>query len=292
MPFVCHKLWIGAGLLAAISGGCWCSAQQQPAGQLVREVSYNELHDHERHGYWRYWVEKRTEQCTRLEQQIETSEGTLARLMLADGRPLNEHTRHEEQARLDKLMNSPREQASQRQAFAEDEKRIATVLTLMPDAFLYEYAGDENGRHRLRYRPNPSYVPKSMEARVVHAMSGEMWVDARLKRLVRMDGRLEDNVDFGFGMLGRLNKGGWFGLQRTQVSATEWKTERLEVHVTGRAVIKTISRETSEVRGGFATVPAGMNLAQGVRMLQQSDARNIIATAGARAAPVALAKSR
>ncbi|MGA3372899.1 MAG: hypothetical protein ABSC48_14175 [Terracidiphilus sp.] len=29
-----------------------------PPGQLVREVVYNELHNHERHGYWRYWVER------------------------------------------------------------------------------------------------------------------------------------------------------------------------------------------------------------------------------------------
>jgi hypothetical protein len=59
-------------------------------------------------------------------------------------------------------------------------------------------------------------------------------------------------------------------LQRAQVSATDWKTERLEVHMSGRAMLfKTIARENSEIRGGFAPVPAGMSLAQGFSLLNQ-----------------------
>ncbi len=286
-------VWVGAGILSMTVGTCASGAQQpEPAAQLVRDVAYNELYDHDRHGYWRYWVEKHTPHDTRLEQQVETSDGTLARLLLANGQPLDERTRQEEQARLLKLMNSPKEQASQREAYVEDEKRIASVVALLPEAFLYDYVSDENGCHRLRFRPDPSFVSRSIEARVAHAMSGELWVDARLKRLVRLDGHLDDNVDFGFGILGRLNKGGWFRLQRTQVSAGEWKTQRLEVHLTGRAVMfKTIGRETNEVRGGFAAVPAKMSLVQGVRMLQQTDARSL-AVLSVRVSPVTLTRSR
>jgi hypothetical protein len=93
--------------------------------------------------------------------------------------------------------------------------------------------------------------------------------------MARLDGHLEENVDFGFGILGRLYKGGWFQLQRTRVSPTDWKTERLEVHMSGRAMLfKTIARETSEVRGGFAPVPAGISLAQGVTLLGQAQDGN------------------
>ncbi len=38
-------------------------------------------------------------------------------------------------------------------------------------------------------------------------MSGDLWVNIRTKRLARLDGHLEENVDFGFGILGRLRKG-------------------------------------------------------------------------------------
>jgi hypothetical protein len=80
--------------------------------------------------------------------------------------------------------------------------------------------------------------------------------------------------------LGRLYKGGWFRLQRTRVSATDWKTERLEVHMSGRAMLfKTIARETSEVRGGFVPVPAAMSLAQGVSLLDQTQAGKALISA-------------
>jgi hypothetical protein len=82
-------------------------------------------------------------------------------------------------------------------------------------------------------------------------------------------------VDFGFGLLGRLEKGGWFRMQRTQVSSTEWKTERLEIHLSGRAILfKTISHETNELRGGFVPVPTGISLAQGIRILNETDPKS------------------
>jgi hypothetical protein len=55
---------------------------------------------------------------------------------------------------------------------------------------------------------------------------------------------------------------------RVQVSATEWKTASLEVHMNIRALlVKTFARETSEVRGGFEPVPVGMTLEQGMAVL-------------------------
>jgi hypothetical protein len=262
------------GILLFVVGLSSASAQQSqplmPPGLLVREVVYNELHDHERHGYWRYWVERRVQKETRLEDQVETTDGPITLLEQSNGRPLDAVRRLAEQDRLNHLLNSPQEQARFRQEHAEDEKRIGRIVTLLPDAFLYEYDGEENGCYRLRFRPNPEYPAHSVEARIFHSMNGELWVSARRKRLARLDGHLEENVDFGYGILGRLYKGGWFRLQRAQVSATDWKTERLEVHMSGRAMLfKTIARENSEIRGGFAPVPAGMSLAQGFSLLNQ-----------------------
>ena len=288
-----HRLWLTAGLLAVAQGALCVHAQQFPqpipAGQLVREVVYNELRDHERHGYWHYWVQRRLQQQTQLEDQVETAEGPIARLSLSNGRPLSPEAEQQEQARLHRLITSPAEQEKHRQEYEDDEKRIGRILALLPDAYLFEYEGDENGCHRLRFRPNPAYPPRSIEARIFHAMSGTLWVDARMKRLVRLDAHVEENVDFGYGILGRLYKGGWFKLQRTQVSPTDWKTERLEVHLNGRALlVKTFAHETSEARGGFLPVPAGLNLAQGVAFIEQIHAQAQAQTQPALITPVAL----
>ncbi len=239
---------------------------------LVREVVYNELHDHEQHGWWRYWVEKHDPKETLLEEHMETSDGTLTRVHLMNGHPLDARGQQQEEARLQNLLNSPSQQASLKQAYIEDEKRIGRIVALLPDAFLYEDAGEENGLRHLHFRPNPDYPPHSMEARIFHAMSGDLWIDARMKHMARLKGQLGENVDFGFGILGRLYKGGWFELDRRQVGPADWKTERLEVHMNGRAMLfKTIARETSEVRGGFVPVPAQMSLTQGMHMLNETN---------------------
>jgi hypothetical protein len=86
-------------------------------------------------------------------------------------------------------------------------------------------------------------------------------------------------------------------LERTHVSAEgsngagtgDWKTQRLEVHMIGRAMLfKTIARETSEVRGGFTPVPSGLSLQQAATLVRQPDNKRGIASAQ----PAALTATR
>ncbi len=209
--------------------------------------------------------------------------GPVARLELSNGRPISADAREDEDRRLQHLLTSPSEQAQHRKEYSDDEHRIGRILALLPDAFLYEPAEEEAKSqqmpecacYHMRFRPNPDYPAHSIESRIFHAMTGDLWISADHKRLVRLDGKLQDNVDFGYGILGRLYKGGWFRLERTHVNAGasasgngDWKTQRLEVHMIGRAMLfKTIARETSEVRGGFAPVPSGMSLQQAAAVL-------------------------
>lgn len=148
--------------------------------------------------------------------------------------------------------------------------------------------------YHMRFHPNPDYPVHSIESRIFHAMSGDLWTSADHKRLVRLDGKLQENVDFGYGIFGRLYKDGWFRLERTHVNAADgsgsgngdWKTQRLEVHMIGRAMLfKTIARETSEVRGGFTPVPAGLSLQQAAALVREP-----VITAAAQ--PAALVTSR
>jgi hypothetical protein len=262
--------WVAAVVLATVGSGIGYAQGPMPAGQLVREVIYNEQHDHQQHGSWRYWIEKRSAAGSRVEEQVETADGPVSRLTLSDGKPLTPQMQDEEEARLERLLSSPSEQARHMRQFDEDEERVGRVLALLPDAFLYVYDGEENGCYRMQFRPNPDYPAQTIEARVFHAMSGTVWVDARAKRLAKIEGHVGENVDFGFGILGRLYKGGWFRLVRVQASPTDWKTESLEVHMNIRALlVKTFARETSEVRGGFEPVPTGMNLAEGLAVLNR-----------------------
>ena len=265
-------LWVTLGVLAMMQGALRASCQPaEPAGQLVGEVVYNELNDHQRHGYWQYWVERRSQAGTSVEEHVETADGPISRLMLSNGRALGPEAEKAEQDRLQELLRSPSEQARQQKQYDEGEERIGRILALLPSAFVYQYDGEENGCYRLRFHPNREDPARTIESRILHAMSGTLWIDARSKRVSRLEGQVDENVDFGFGILGRLYKGGWFRLERVQVSATGWKTEAFEVHMNIRALlVKTFARETSELRGGFVPVPTGMSLAEGLAILNQS----------------------
>jgi hypothetical protein len=263
--------WVMAGILAMVQGACCAHAQPPiPLNQLIHEVVYNELNDHVSHGYWRFWVASNTPKESLLEEFLETAEGPISRIELSNGHPLDAEGRQLEQARLYRLLNSPAEQARHRQEYDDNEKRVGRIVALLPEAFLYEYAGEENGCYRLRFRPNPDYPAHSIEARIFHAMNGELWINATYKRMVRLDGHLNQDVSFGFGILGRLYQGGWFSLQRTQVSSTDWKTERFELHMNGRAILfKIITQEISEIRSGFSPVAARLDLVKGAALLYQ-----------------------
>jgi hypothetical protein len=277
---------------AACGSTCLWAQQPEPAQQLVREVVYNELHDHDSHGFWRYWVEQHAQNATRLRDQVETADGPIARLVETDGRPLDTHSRQAEQARLQHLVNSPIERAGHRRAYSEDEKRIGAIFAQLPDAFLFESLGEDHGCRHLHFRPNPAFQAHTIQSRIFHAMSGELWLDTRVKRLLRLEGKLDDGLDFGFGLLGHIDKGSWFQMQRVQVSATEWKTDQLEIHISGRAMLfNTIDRNTSELRGGFTAIPKGLDLAQGMQLLEQTHPDTPPASL-ARVSPAALTHRR
>jgi hypothetical protein len=248
--------------------------------RLVREVVYNELHDHDTHGYWQYWIERHSGKGSRVDAQVETPDGPVTRAQFSNGQPLSAGASEEEDRRMERLLSSTAEQAKHRKEYAEDEHRIGRILALLPDAFLYEPSLEQlmpGGLcYHLRFHPNPAYPTHSIESRVFHAMAGDLWISVKSKRLVRLDGKLQENVDFGYGILGRLYKDGWFRLERTHVNsgsssgAGDWKTQRLEVHMAGRAMLfKTIAHETSEVRGGFTPVPPGLSLQQAASLIRQ-----------------------
>ena len=261
-------------------------SKRQPlsSSYLVREVVYNELHDHDSHGYWRFWIERHSDKGTQIHQEVETPDGPIARLESVNGQPVGREAREEEDRRLQRLLNSPSEQAQHRKDYTDDEKRIGRIVALLPDAFIYEPAilepaseqMPECACYHMHFHPNPNYPAHSIEARIFHAMAGDLWISVDQKRLVRLDAKLQDNVDFGYGFLGRLYKDGWFRLDRTHVGATDsgagdWKTKRLEIHMAGRAMLfKTIARETSEVRGGFERVPSGLSLEQAAAIVRQT----------------------
>jgi len=273
-------------LLAVISLGAGSAQAQAPQTpqQLIHDVVFNELADHRHHGYFEYLDSKRDGRQTILKAEIETSAGRINRLLAQDGKPLGPEQQEQETRRLEALLRDSGERQKLMRDYQGDEDRIARIVGLLPEGFVYQYDGVEGAggdeEIRLKYQPNPDFKPPTYEARVFHGMAGTVWINAREKRLSRLQGQLVANVDFGYGLLGRLDKGGTFNMERVEVSPGNWKTRALDVHITGYVVLlKSIGKDQTERRSNFRPVPANLTLQQAKAMLDRPLAANEIRSA-------------
>lgn len=263
----------------AIVCGVWTAlaadiAPSQSPQELVKDVIYNELQDRQRDAYWQFHIQKRVGADTFSALQIETKDGPISRILTRNGKPMSAAQKQQEAERLRKLVDDPAEQARVKQKRQEDEARLERLMKLMPGGFLYEYDGMDGGFQRLKFHPNPAFTPPTFEARIFHAMAGTLWINPQQKRLARLQGSILERVDFGYGLLGHVDKGGVFELKRQQVSDLHWKTSLVDVRVNGRVILfKTISKDQTEVRTEFKSIEADTDLRQALRMLNEvSDA--------------------
>jgi hypothetical protein len=111
------------------------------------------------------------------------------------------------------------------------------MLKALPRALIFEFDGRENGLLRFTFRPDPDFSPKDRETQMYRGMEGTLWLEPRQERIVRIEGRLVKDVSFGWGILGRLNKGGIYEIAQTQISPGVWRITTLNVDVKGRLLL-------------------------------------------------------
>jgi len=262
-------------LAAIVLLGCPCysvssgAGQQPSASNLVKDVVANELADRTEHSTWLYRVTKLVEQQTLTQLEVETKDGPVHRLLTINDRPLDSAQQEKETIRQQELIRDPSQQLAVKKQNDADEHRLEHFVRLLPSAFVFEYDGWEGPYVRLNFRPDPAFVPPTMESKALQGMAGTILVDPEQKRLARLNGHLVENVDFGFGILGHIAKGGTFDIERTQVSSSHWKTHVVNIHVNGRMLLfKTISKQQQETRSDFESVSNDLDLRQAEKLLQ------------------------
>lgn len=245
------------------------TAHTEPALNLIRDVVYNETHTPDRDQRWEYRSERVTPEKHEVREQVETSQGTVFRVVQQNGAPLDESQRQQEEQRIEQTIQDPSALARVEREHHDDEERLIRALELLPQAMLFEYQGaPQDGLATIAFRPNPAYSASGFEPRIVHALTGTVLVDTRSKRLIEIRGTVAERVDFGFGMIGHLEKGGSFAIHRRHLADGAWKTDVVDVHVAGKLLLlKSFCKDQRETRSDFRPVPGGITLAQAKEML-------------------------
>jgi hypothetical protein len=239
-----------------------------PAVDLIHEMTANELADRVAQHRWMYLIDKRDGKRTITEEQVETKDGPLYRVVAIDRTPLNPDQRQQEDVRMDSMLQDPSQQLKSKQRHEEDEQKLEKLIGLLPEAFLFDYDGMEGNSVRIKFRPNPDYTPKTYEARVAHCLAGIIMVDAQQKRLAKLSGQLVNGVEFGYGLLGHIDNGGTIEIGRVQVAPSQWKTALVNIQLSGRLMFfKTINKQQYEIRSEFRAVSGDLSLLEARSLL-------------------------
>ena len=224
--------------------------------ELVREVITNELKQSDvDRSRWTYDLIADEGGQQRTKRVVEMRDGSIERLVAVNGQALTIDKQQEEKRRIEQFVSNPDEQKKVKQVQAKDAAQCATFLKMMPEALVFSDGGQEGDLRRLTFKPNPTFQPPSWQARVLHAMAGELFIHTEDRRLAMINGQLVEDVKFGGGLLGHLKAGGHFHVERTNIGSGHWEMTLLDVQMNGKALLfRTIAVQHKEVRTNFYRV--------------------------------------
>jgi hypothetical protein len=240
---------------------------------LIEKVAANEVAARQGRPHYFYVSEERSARTGGhlwKENVVETTDGSLRRLIAIDNRPLTAGEAAAEQRRIDNLIAHPDEFRRQNQAHKDDEDRAAQLLQLLARDFALTPDGEVNGCLRFTFQPKPEFRPSSYQERVAHEMTGTLSLKTPENRLCTLEATIVHSVEFGYGMLGHIDQGGHFRLERKQVDEKNWKSDRITVHITGRILmLKSLTQDQEAVRTGIRTVPQNLTLTEAAQIGRQ-----------------------
>jgi hypothetical protein len=271
-------------LTAASLGGqtATVSSYMDPV-ELMRKAVQNEIkasYDDTAHFLFRGI--KTTPKGSTTELYVETKEATAGLVIAYNGNPLTHEQRHQEEARVERFIHDPEELRKKREQERASAERTMRIVRAMPDAFLFEYAGEEQGSDgigrtgdplvKLKFQPNPHYQPPSRVEEVLTGMQGYVLVDAVRYRIASIDGTLFKEVGFGWGILGHLDRGGRFVVQQQEVGDNLWEISSMTLSFTGKILLfKNLSIISTEIFTGFKRVPSDLTFAQALELLKKEE---------------------
>jgi uncharacterized membrane protein len=243
------------------------------AAALIQRCSDNEVAALESPAQFRYRERLEWNWGSETREVIETDEGSADRIIAFNDEPLAGDQIDKENRRLTKLLNEAKAMRHELEEQGAETRRRIRMMQAFASAFIFEPQGEEHGLLRFVFHPDKAFSPPDRETQVFRAMQGTVWVEPRQQRLVRIDGVLTRDVPFGWGIFGRLYKGGRYFLEQTQVEPGVWRLTRLELNLKMRSFFDTSRLLRREHNSGFKATAEGMTYREAVQQLLAKTAK-------------------
>lgn len=222
-------------------------------------------------------------------ESIETTDGGLNRTLAKNGKPLSPQEQADADQKLKSFAYDKDARRKKRQSNRDDDQRSITLMRSLPDAFNYSVTGVSkapNGHEmvRLAFKAKPGWSAPTHDTRVLEGMDGNMVIDQTAGRIAEINGELFKDVDFGWGILGRLFKGGKFIIHQAEVGQGKWEETQERLQFNGKILmVKSLTIDSNETMSDFRPVPSNITTAQALQLLQNPDevvAQNAEGSAG------------
>jgi DNA-binding protein H-NS len=152
------------------------------------------------------------------------------RLVAVNGKPIStEEAAKEqqklEQARRERKAESPQQRRERVAKYEKDRQRDNAMMDQLTKAFTFKLMGQRKARgftvYVLKATPRAGYKPPNMETQVLTGMQGEMWIDTKTYKWVRVTAQVIHPVSIE-GFLAEVEPGTQFELEKMPVGNGIW----------------------------------------------------------------------
>lgn len=274
----CAGLLQLAGAQAAGQDGSPTPALTEPARTWAVDAANSEvrlvLHPD---SYLRYRYHAVDEKGDQTRDQIETPDGSVARLILRNGRPLTPEEDQAERSRLMAMLQDSSGFARHIKREQDNKKMGVKLIRQMPDAFLWSYTPGQPQIPSwpaasgplvvLDFKPNPKWSPPDIESTPLTGVEGRAWIDPHSSNVVHLEASLTHAVNIGWGMVAHIYPGGTAKVDQVNAAGERWIVQHITEQLTVRALlVKTVNQRLQFDTSDYQPVKA-MSVKEAVKLL-------------------------
>lgn len=277
-------LFSSATLCLAHSGAAQSPAQNQPATTLpsepprfwIEQAATNEVHIIDADGTFplRYRQRKIDAKGDTTREIIESRDGSVARLIERNGQPITAAEDTSERQRLTDSLSSPSDFIKHHKRDSAMRSDVMNLVRLMPQAMIYTYVpgqpqfpGATSKQIVIDFQPDPKFKPPTLFSGVLTGLAGRFWIDQQTHQLTRGEAHVLHDVDFGWGILGSVHRGGRVAFEQTDAGNGRWVYSHLEEQLTFRVLVKTLPENAVMTNSDFHQMPAMLPYQEAIRVL-------------------------
>ena len=250
---------------AALPAATWVQAAADNEVRIIDEDSFP----------LRYRVHKIDSKGDVVREVIDARDGSVARTIQRDGKPLTQEQDKAERDRLEEILADPTEFFKHQKRNGSARSYASSLVKLIPTAMLYTYtpgqpqpANAPGPQVVVDFKPDPNFQPPTMTAQLLTGLEGRLWIDRRTQRLTRVEGRVVKPVNFGWGVLAHVYPGGTIEFEQAEVAPGHWIYSHVDENITIREMmLHTITEKQQMTARDAHPMPASLGYRDAIHLL-------------------------